>query len=894
MNKLFFFIIFFGITVLTRMSAQNLSEQIVSFVCDEKSIPAALIQLSNQTGINIAFSDRFFEGCQNVSFHIVQKPLKDVMNALLSGTKVSWRVAGNQILCYRVSARFTLSGYIEDAHTGERLSGASVVVLPAKGVGAISNEFGFFSLTLAEDNYNLSISFIGYQREIKEIRLNQSRTMNIALTPSLLLKELVISDSLASDGKPLPETMSARPISLKNLPILAMPGGETDLIRFLQWQPGVQSGADGLGGLYIRGGNADQNLVLLDDVPVYNSGHALGLLSIFNYNTIKSVKFLKGDFPARYGGRTSSVVDIRTRDGSMKDFRGEVSAGLFSATANLEGPIVRDKCSFLISGRYSYLDPYIRYASRTRNVFLTKDARTRYYFYDINAKLNYILSQNDKFYLSFYKGKDDFKDRYPSQDSLAEGIRFNNSLLDFKWGNTIAALRWNHLFSTRLFSNTTLTYSLFSYFNQFSNTEETVSPGGLLLSKANFGKIYQSQIEDWAGKMDFSYFPAAGHIVRWGGGYIRHRFRPGVLTFQNDLSGSPLPDPADVVDSLSQLLLNSQPSLADESFIYIEDSYTPFKQLEINPGLHVSSFQAGSKTYYSVQPRLSVSYQMGKRWEVHAGLNKMTQYLHQVGTYNASLPFDLWVPATASIRPQDSWQYALGLGGSLPQYFRLNVEGYYKELFGLITYQEGESFLANGGVVDGTLWEKKVTPGKGRSYGVEFQVERTEGKTSGMLSYTLSWAERTFSEVNFGNTYPFRYDRRHDIKLLLIHRFSAVADISATWVYGTGNAITLTGTKYLHLLPGGYTPELVYQFSTINGYRLPAYHRLDLALNVHLIRKKTEHHFQLGVYNAYNRKNPFALYVNSTSGSKGNAKQYSILPVFPALRYEIKFKFQNK
>lgn len=783
---------------------------------------------------------------------------------------------------YSYAQKHTVSGYVEDKATGERLISANIFN-PETYQGVISNNYGFYSFTLPDGYFRLSFSFVGYQSVTLDVNLVKDTMINVALDPVINLDEVIISAAKAKSAVQSSQ-MSMTELSTKTIKAIPMFLGEVDVLKALQLLPGVQSGSEGTSGLYVRGGGPDQNLILLDGVPVYNANHLFGFFSVFNPDAIQSVKLIKGGFPARYGGRLSAVLDIRMKDGNNKKFAAEGSIGIISSKLTLEGPIVKDKTSFIVSARRTYIDilaqPFIKY-NNTRNDL--GNSTGGYYFYDATAKINHRFSDKSRLYLSTYLGRDnaymhmkDEGNEYLWEDDFGLG-----------WGNMTMALRWNYLISPKLFSNTTLTYSKYN-FNTSMEMKETEQD----TLRESFAFSYDSGIQDWAGKIDFDYLPNPNHSVKFGYNHIYHTFSPGVTVFQAGSDGS------SVIDTT----FGNQEIFAHEMELYAEDDWKIGTRFKANFGIHASGFLVQDSSYFSVQPRLSARFLLNEKMSIKAAYSHMTQYIHLLTNSGIGLPTDLWVPSTAMIKPQKSIQYALGFVYEMIEGVELSVEGYYKEMDNLIEYKEGSSFFAMQGG-----WEDKLEFGEGNAYGVELLARKTVGKTSGWIGYTLSWANRRFDNISFGEWFPYRYDRRHDVSIVLSQKITDNIVLGVTWVYGTGNAVTLPLEKYGRLGSNmNYfersdfpTDEAVYfnpidHFETRNNYRMPAYHRLDIGVNFNKEIKWGTRTWSIGVYNAYNRKNPFFLEFGSVyvpdGPNKSVLKQYSLFPIIPSISYSFKIK----
>lgn len=877
-------VLFFTLFLLVSgLSAQSALLQTVDFSCENCKPAEALLNLSRQTGITIVFNDRFFENCPPLTIQSQGETVKRVLEQLSVCSKVGFKVLGGQVVFFRKTQKRTLSGFVEDAETGERLIGASIRVLTDLGLGAVSNEFGFFSLKLEEGEQTIIGSYVGYRNQGVQITLNNDKIIHLKLRPDSKLKEVVIP---AYSEQEVKEHKSGSPkyLNLAELRMIPMPGGEADLLRQAAFQPGIQTGTDGLGGLHVRGGNADQNLFLLDDVPVYSPSHALGLFSIYNPTTISSVRLWKGDFPARYGGRASSVLDVRTREGNLQEHKAEVSAGLFATSAVVEGPIVKGKGSFLLGGRATYFQPWVDFFSKKGNLLTFSGDEVQYRFYDSNLKLNYSISDKDRLYFSLYYGGDLFKNNFGQAYTDVNGYITDNSSLATDWGNSIAALRWNHLLRENLFTNTTIRYSRFFYQSRLGYISNILYPNGKEAQIANYGQLYQTLIRDWSGKTDFTFYVSKPVTLRWGIAYTRHDFQPGALSANFLQPGQTEGN----VDSLASVLLNNERLNANEAEAYFDAEWSIVRNLKLEAGFHGSVFQIKNANYRVVQPRLRLKHEGRRRWSEWLGYHEAAQNLHQIGSFNISLPFELWVPSTRKVPPEKVRQFSSGVAYQ-KNGWSFQAEAYYKKFVRVLTFISAGDALFTGGAVDASGWEDRIAIGNGKSRGLELMIEKTAGKTTGTVAYTLSNSNRLFADINSGRPFPLRYDRRHDFNITLRQRIFGWLEADVVWGFATGNPITLTGVKFRHESVEGAVEREVFFYTEVNGYRLPNYHRLDVALNANFKTGRLKHEIQFGVYNAYNRSNPFFLYVDAGSSIKGKAIQFTLLPVLPVFRYAIMF-----
>ncbi len=743
----------------------------------------------------------------------------------------------------------TISGYVTEKKSGERLIGATVYI-PEKGIGTTTNAYGFYSLTFVADNFNLHASYVGYIPFHSALTAKENMSVNIEMETVKDMKEVVVTGK--KDAIHERTQMSAIDLPIQTIKSLPAFLGEVDVMKAIQLLPGVQAGNEGSSGIYVRGGGPDQNLILLDGVPVYNASHLFGFFSVFNADAIRSVELVKGGFPARYGGRLSSVVDINMKEGNKNKLHGEGGIGLIASRLTLEGPIQKGKSSFMISGRRTYYDILAK-------PFIKGNVKGGYYFYDLNGKVNFKLGNKDHLYISGYFGNDKF---YAKQkQNLAEGINssFNTNL---KWGNVTAVGRWNHQFNSKLFGNLTAYYSRYNFLIS-SQTKSTFGVGN-----EEYLLKYTSGIDDKAVKYDFDYIPHPNHYIKTGVGYVYHTYKPGAQ--QTKIEG---------LGMKQDTTIATKNINAGEIDAYIEDDIKISNALKANIGVHWTGFNVQNKFYHAIQPRLALRYLISDKLSAKASFVQMNQFIHLLTNSSIGLPTDLWVPATASIPVQKSYQGAAGLAYTHGTGMEISVEGYYKTMDNVLEYKEGASFFNTS-----SNWEDKVEIGKGKSYGAELFVQKKKGRFTGMMGYTLSWSKRQFDNLNNGKEFPYRYDRRHDFKIAGIYELAKNIEVSAEWIYGTGNAITLPIGYYNG--PDGNTVQV---FGERNGYRMPSYHRADVSIKFSKQRKNWERAWVISAYNVYNRYNPF--YIYSTTNNQGNAvfKQMSLFPIIPSISYQFKF-----
>lgn len=789
--------------------------------------------------------------------------------------------------------KVTISGYITDKSSSESLISASMYETTS-GKGTVSNTSGFYSLTLPAGEINIRYTYVGYKPEYRKLTVKKDTMINVSMSGSTELNEITLYSARETGVKG--SQMGAVEIpagQIKSIPTLF---GETDVIKALQLLPGVQGGTEGSAGLYVRGGGPDENLLLLDGIPVYNVNHMFGFFSVFNADAVKNVTLYKGNFPARFGGRLSSVVDIVTNDGNDQKIHGNFSVGLISSKFNLEGPIIKGKTTFNISFRRTYADilaqPIIKLALKEGDA--NDNANAGYYFYDFNAKISHKISDNDRLHLSFYSGDDaiylGYKNKSISGGNITESQKIK---VDWDWGNLITALRWNHIINSKLFLNTTASYTRYRFDMGIGTYMEgkTINPPSSYKEEIEMG--YKSGIEDYSVKADFEYTPSPAHDIKFGANYTYHTFRPGVFVAKMSMSESNTAN----IDTT----FGDKNVMSHETMLYAEDNMNIGPFIKANVGLHYSTFFVQDQFYHSLQPRLSMRFLISDKLSAKAGYAAMSQYIHLLSNNSISLPTDLWVPVTKRITPMKSHQVSAGLFYNLMDKLDLSLETYYKTMDNLIEYKDGATFLGST-----TGWEDKVCMGRGWAYGVEFLAQKSFGKTTGWLGYTWSKSERQFNkpgqELNDGNVFPAKYDRRHDVSLTMTHKFSDKFDLSGTWVYSTGNCGTLALQNYIgQSIPFnnyGYYYNVLDNVSSRNNYRYAPYHRMDLGVNFHKQKKHGIRTWNISVYNAYNQLNPFIVYPSS-SGSfdastgqwtyKKSLKQLSIFPIIPSISYSYKF-----
>jgi hypothetical protein len=753
--------------------------------------------------------------------------------------------------------RVTLSGTLKDARTGEDLSGATVRIVELPSVGTAANAYGFFTLTVAPGDYTVEASFIGYQPLKKAVVLRQNMRLDLRLSSGEQGLEEVVVTAKATDAPAARAQLGVETLDLKQISKVPVLFGEKDVLKTLQLLPGIKSAGEGSSGFSVRGGGLDQNLILLDEAPVYNASHLLGFFSTFNSDALKDMTVYKGGMPAQYGGRLSSVVDLKMKDGNNQELHGSGGIGLIASRLALEGPIGKEeKGSFLVTGRRTYADIFLK-ASSDESI-----NSSTLYFYDVNAKANYKLSDRNRIYLSTYLGR----------DVLGFGESFGNS-----YGNQTATLRWNHLFSDKLFSNTSLIYSKYSYQIELGAGE---------------GKIkIDSKVRDFNLKQDFEYYPSANQTIRFGAQAIHHTITPGQITSSNSAANAS----------------EDKTNYSLESAGYVSHDWQVTPRLALTTGLRLSAFtllgpsklstydDAGKvlttteyssgdavKTYVNLEPRFATSFQLTDATSLKAGYARNVQNLHLMSNTTASSPTDLYIPTSLNVKPEIADQISAGYYRTFSnKMWSFSAEVYYKWLQNQIDYRDGTELRGNLDV------ESTLLYGKGRAYGVEFLLKKETGRLTGWLGYTLSKTERQFAGINDGAWFNARFDRPHDVSLVAIYQLTPKWNLSGTWVASTGNAVTYPTNKFL------IADKVVSYYGARNAERMPGYRRLDVGATFEPEQKnrRWKSSWSFSIYNLLARENPYSIRFETdpNDASRTRAVQTSLFRLVPSATYNFSF-----
>jgi hypothetical protein len=761
-------------------------------------------------------------------------------------------------------------GTVTDTLSGEKRIGCTIAEKGNAAI-AVTNSSGNYSLRLNEGVHTLIFTFSGYEKKEINFNLKSNLQLNVELLFVPSIEEVTISAEKVED---IAQGSQMGSISIPIQTIKKIPAifGETDVLKVLQLLPGVKPGMEGTSGLYVRGGSPDQNLVLLDGTPLYNVSHLYGFFSVFNTDALNQVELIKGGFPARYGGRLSSVLELTMKDGNMRKYRGNFNIGLISSNGTLEGPILKNKISFIVSARRTYLDAL--YTPLMRAATYNPYAKQGYYFYDVNGKVNIRPNANHQILISAYSGDDKFYNNTKPYRFLFDGIVYENEKKDeLGWGNRLASVHWNHRINPKLYGSAIVNYTRYRYrVYQMSRNSEYNDTGVVTNS---YAQDFRSEVKDAAAKYELDYSPNNRHAIKAGMNVILHKFSPGATSYNlND------PNAGQKLDST----IGSSAVRAVEDYVFIEDDMFLGHRWKLNAGLHYSQFWVQGKMYHALQPRLSARYLLNRDWAIKMSYARMQQYIHLLTNNTVGLPTDLWVPSTANLKPEYSHQASLGVAKTLVKKYLFTVEGYYKLMQGVLDYKNGATFYNTY-----EAWYNKVEAGLGRSYGLEVFLQRKVGKLTGWVAYTLSKTDRKFPTINFGERFAFRYDSRHNISLVGVYELDKKHTISATWIYATGNAFTLANVRFKAMDANGNFVE-VESFEKRNQFRGADYHRLDIGYTRHYPKKFGEINLNFGLYNAYSRRNPF--YYNYGVDNFNNKVLYRIalFPILPYFSINVNFK----
>lgn len=851
----------------------------IDYASLNKPLSIVLKELSQKSGVSINFSEDRIPADKKISISVQDEKVGDILSVILKDIGYDYEIIGNQLVIIKDSSRgleksLTISGYVRDKVSGENLIYANVYLYD-KSKGTQTNDEGFYSLTLPRGTQRVYVSYIGYKQAVREYYLAKDVEEDFLLAPDVQLNEVIILEEV--ENREEETTASEDNLYLDQIQTASTLGGESDIIRLINMMPGVSSGADGLGGMNIRGGSNDQNLVLLDGAPVYNSGHALGLFSVFNSDVIKNAKLYKGNIPARYGGRLSSVLDVRTRDGNKNKVTGGLSLSTLALKGYIEGPIGKGGSSYLISGRRTFLDPWVKSLTEYINDLSDKDGFSTYFFADLNAKINLQFNKKNSLLISAFAARDDF-DNNLSEDKFAEGIStLDKSGVRWNWGNNTLSTRFKRQMSNKAFSTLSAYYTDFSFQSfDYDSFTSTAPIDSTFIYKAG---LFQSAINDVNVSYAIDYVPNTEHRIRAGAGFTKHTFNPSLSSVSTNSGLFQLGD--DIREEVIEAVTVKPEITGTEWTAYLEDDISFSYGTKLNIGVHGNFIKTETNSYLDIQPRIALLTQANNLY-FKIGASKMNQYLHLLSSNGLGLPSDVWLPSTDKLAPEESWIFSADVGFKNKQGFQWGVETYYKVMQNITSFNEGGTV----DIVAGSNWEESIPVGSGNSYGAELYLNKIIGRTTWNANYTLSFSNQEFLDLNLGEVFPFRYDRRHNVKLGFFHKITDNTEFVLNWNYSTGNPITYPSDVLVDV-NGVISPIYLEK----NNRRLPVYHRLDFAFNFYSKLRWARQKFSLGLYNAFNRQNKFFIDITRNPGTAGAFEQssFSILPVFPAITYSLSF-----
>lgn len=878
-------------------------EPVVTLDVEQKPLAYVLKEIEQQTGIFFSYESDWIAAFEPVSLHVRDASLPVCLKRLFALLPVTYRITSRYVILKKKQRHYTISGFVRDSVSDECLINASIHDR-LSGKGGVTNNYGFYSLTLPPGRITLSTSYVGYGPAEQTFVLQSDTLIDLLLSPRGRLGEVVIEASnphgFVSD--PQLGKMLLTPKEIRQVPALL---GEPDLVKTLQMTPGVAMGTEAMASLYVRGGNTDENLVLVDGNPIYQIGHLGGLFSAFNPDAVKLAGFYKGSIPARYGERLSSVVDVHTRDGDMYHYHGSATIGLIAGKLNLSGPLVKGRTSFNVALRRTWFDVLSGPAFALANAIGSthNDIRMRYAFHDLNMKINHLISDRSRLAAGLYYGDDflkvhnvynDFSDaeQYPAE----EHERFK-----WRWGNLASSLAWNYRMNYKLFANLSFVYSRYrSKVDTEAGHKWGKDTAGDWINQSAKTQKNRSRIEDAGLKFQLDYLPSTRHHVKAGGEYTFHLYRPESRKTY-----------AAYRDEIVQTDWNEGYAGANDSghelAAYVEDDWEVASRLKLNLGLRFSYFHTAGKSYAALRPRLALGYRFLPGFSIKASYVEMNQYVHLLSETYLAIPSDLWLPVGRRIRPMKSRIGSVGLYTDRLSGFVCSLEGYYKTMDHLLEYRDYKYLLPAT-----SSWENYVTEGSGRSYGLEALVKKPTGRLTGWVGYTLSWSDRLFPELNGGRRFPSRFDNRHKLNIVGAYKLNPKIELTAAWTYASGNWQTVPIEEY-HLGEVGHAvvPSWNWQYDyyygpsyagfytdSRNNVQLPAYHRLDLGVSLYCPKKKGRMGiWNFSLYNAYCRMNPVSVRLYRNPGgpqvvsgvNSWEVQTFSLLPVIPSFSYTYKF-----
>ncbi len=876
MQRILILVVFSFFVVSTTFSQNDVLQKEITFRAINRDLSNVLVDLSKESGINIVFNIREIPE-KYIKMYAPGYTLESILDYILKDTGLKYDVINNQIVIYKPQVdnegEFQIYGTIYDSKTGEKLIYTNVY-LDDFSRGTLSNEYGYYSITLPKGENSLNFSFLGYKTKKVSIDVQKDFQLDVSLVPeeAKLLDEVLITDSKLETRRI--DFFNPPKINMSKIEKMVHLFGEDDVLRYIYTKSGVLSGTDGFGGMHVRGGNSGENQIILDGVPIYNSIHAIGLFSIFNSSTIKDAKFVKNSFPARYGGNLSSFLDIRTIDGNNKKYGYEIELGLMTLKGLVEGPIVKGKSSFFISFRRTYIDIWDQQISG----FLSSTEKTKdfsYFFYDFNAKTNFKLNNNNSLFLSFYKGIDNFFNKdvlfHTNTDTIA-GISKN----EWKWGNNLLSLQWNSRINTKNTLTTTTYFSRYiakSYSYDVNHIDEQMS------KYLYDGRIMDSQIKNYGLKVDFDYFANKYNKIKWGAHTVLHAIEPLVYVNSQLLSNVPkeIPTSGTIRTDISPFKAKGL-----ESRVYFEDGIKFNEKSNLNLGFQFSHYinldNTEKEQFFSFEPRIIFAQKLNDIFILNFSIVKMSQYLHAISNNGLGLSVHNIIPLSKILPPENSWQANIGFNATLSDKSFIELNGYYKISDNLISHKDGSYFI----ISQYSNWQNTVPVGKGKMYGLEFSWNYNSRKVQILLNYTLAQSLRSYDEILDGKWFEYRFSRRHNINLNTIWKFSKRMSFYLNAKYGTGNPYTL---------PTQLTPEGTLLYEEKNNWKLPDYQRIDVGFETKFHQEDIMHELKFGIYNVLNHTNPIYLTYSLKDNTllSSNFKQVYVFPLIPSISYKIKF-----
>lgn len=880
------------ILFLASVTALQAQDKKLVVIADHQPAGAFFVDLSLQSDINIIYSDNQIETLPPVTLTMKNVTVEEILSEVLKNSNIGYRYIGNQIVLYQLAEsqlRYTISGLVMDSLSSEPLISAYVFE-ERSGKSTLTNEYGYFSLNLPAGEISLVLGYSGYYQQRMNIALHRDQIIQVNLEGRAMLKEIVVQENYEKD---IDKVKPREVITLADLQNNIQLGGASDLYRVADFVPGVHTGTDGVGGIHVRGGANDQNLILMDGVPIYHPNHLLGIISVFNYQIIQQATIYKANFPSKFSGRLSSVIDVRTREGNINHWGFSGNVGLSEFGLMAEGPLVPGKVGLLLTGRFFLPGLFMKDLTSNYKVQHGLQGFSDIDYLDFNGKINWKIGLRDRLYFSVYRGDDMFSDftiRNLDQIDRQTGIRivteeeFDKRL---NWANKTGVFRWNHILSDQVFANLILSTSSFVLQSVDKSSFDFRFPDDGLAPIVGFDtKEFKSGIRDVTGRLELDIRPSADHKLNAGIYGIRYLFQPKSISHNEESKVGDFYLEEGLIDDD---LFTGFKVHAFEAGIYGEDSWTIKEGFNLTSGIHISSFFVQNTYYLDPQLRVNLAYQPIPSYALSVGYSRMAQYLHNLTSSSIGLPTDLWVPTTSEVAPALSDQYTISALWNPNKLFSIDISAYIKDMRSVISYQEGASFLLPEGpiasIVDAGNWEKKITTGDGNASGVELQFTYDHRKLNFKWNGTWSRSFRRFDEINSGNPFPDRFDRRWSTTLTGQFRWTPKFSIGMNFIYGTGIAITLAESKFTN--PGFIFPALGINYSERNGYRLPPYNRLDLIFNYVLGETESfSHSLSLNLYNVYNRTNPFYItLVQEPVNQVLEFRQFSLFRFFPSLTY---------